>query len=143
VGTTDSADIIPARAEFLIDVLAPLIEVDRVGSTVRVAAMDAVTQAEQLQYRWRTATREDWSEWALMPASRLTIDSATDVVVEIRDENGNVASNSQNLRGLPPPSDGAGCGDCSVSGEPDASRPLTAMALLLGLVGLLRRRRED
>jgi MYXO-CTERM domain-containing protein len=143
VGTTDSADIIPARAEFLIDVLAPVIEVDRIGDAVRVTAMDVITQAEELQYRWRSTAREDWSDWSLMAGTRVTFDSATDVVVEVRDENGNVASNAQNLRGLPPPSDGGGCDDCSVAGESDASRPLTAMALLLGLVGLLRRRRED
>lgn len=143
VGATDSADLVPARAEFLIDVLAPELEVSRVGSTVRVAAMDAVSSAEQLQYRWRSAARDEWSSWELMSDSRITIASLEDVVVEIRDENGNVASNAQSLRGLPPPSDGGGCADCSVAGEPDATRPLTALALLLGLVGLLRRRRED
>jgi MYXO-CTERM domain-containing protein len=142
VGATDSADIIPARADFLIDVLAPELEVNRAANLVQVAAMDAVSGAEQMQYRWRSASREEWSEWSLMPASRLTLESAEDVVVEVRDENGNVASNEQSLRGLPPPSDGGGCGDCAVTGEPDASRPLMALALLLGMVGLLRRRQD-
>lgn len=142
VGATDSADIIPARAEFLIDVLAPELEVSRVENVVRVAAMDAVTRAEQLQYRWRSASRDQWSEWANMPASRLTLESSEDVVLEVRDENGNVSSNAESLRGLPPPSDGGGCGDCAVNGEPDASGPLTALAMLLGMVGFLRRRRD-
>lgn len=142
VGAADSADIIPARAEFLIDVLAPILEVDRVQNVVRVAAMDAVSPATQLEYRWRSASRDEWSEWSLMPASRLTLDSTEDVILEVRDENGNVASNAEALRGLPPPSDGGGCGDCSVTGEPDASRPLMAFAMLLGMVGLLRRRRD-
>lgn len=142
VGASDSADIIPARADFLIDVLAPELEVNRAANLVQVAAMDAVSGAEQLQYRWRSASREEWSEWSLMPASRLTLESGEDVVVEVRDENGNVASNAESLRGLPPPSDGGGCGDCAVSGEPDASRPLMALALLLGMVGLLRRRQD-
>jgi MYXO-CTERM domain-containing protein len=142
VGATDSADIIPARADFLIDVLAPELEVSRAANLVRVAAMDAVSSAEQMEYRWRSASREEWSEWSLMPANRLTLESAEDVIVEVRDENGNVASSDQSLRGLPPPSDGGGCGDCAVSGEPDASRPLMALALLLGMVGLLRRRQD-
>ena len=122
--------------------LAPQLEVSRVADVVRVAAMDAVTGAEQLEYRWRSASRDEWSEWSLMPASRLTLESNEDVVLEVRDENGNVASNAESLRGLPPPSDGGGCGDCAVSGEPDASRPLMALAMLLGMVGVLRRRQD-
>ena len=35
-----------------------------------------------------------------MPASRLTLDSSEDVVLEVRDENGNVSSNAESLRGL-------------------------------------------
>ncbi|MCA9577091.1 MAG: hypothetical protein KC668_16725 [Myxococcales bacterium] len=143
VGAVDSADIIPASTEFLIDVLAPELEVSREEGLVRVAAMDVVSQPAQMQYRWRSATREDWSEWAVMPDSRLSFASATDVVVEVRDEVGNVASSEQSLRGLPPPSDGGGCGDCAVAGESDATRPLTALLMLLGMVALLRRRRED
>ena len=60
--------------------------------------------------------------------------------LQVRDEAGNVGSNSESLRGLPPPSDGAGCGDCA-AGEGDATRPMYGMLMLLALGLVLRRRR--
>ena len=64
------------------------------------------------------------------------------LVMLLRDPDPDLDRHAESLRGLPPPSDGGGCGDCSVSGEPDASTPLMAFTMLLGMVGLLRRRRD-
>ena len=57
-----------------------------------------------------------------------------------RDEAGNVGSNSASLRGLPPPSDGGGCGDCATGDASTRSQPLFGLGMLLLLAFAMRRR---
>ncbi len=142
VGGTGSTDLTPARAEFLIDVLSPRVEtvITQDGTVLRAA--DAVSYAEALEFRYRELGATEWSSWSTLGTpERLVADAAGQFEFEVRDEAGNVGSNTESLRGLPPPSDGGGCGDCS-TGENDASRPLYGLLSLLALGLMLRRKRE-
>ena len=140
-GVADSRDGTPAEASFSIDVLPPIVEVN--GNSV--AAMDVVSQPDALEYRYRRADEEEFSAWATMGENTLTlagIGPGEDVIVEVRDEVGNVGGNAAALRGLPPPSDGGGCSDCSVDGS-SSSRPLSGALMLLVLFALVRRPRRE
>lgn len=142
VGGTGSTDLTPARAEFFIDVLSPDVETVTTEDGTVLRAADAVSRAEALEFRYRELDTTEWSSWtALGTPERLVADAAGQFEFEVRDEAGNVGSNTESLRGLPPPSDGAGCGDCS-TGESDGSRPLYGLLSLLALGLMLRRKRE-
>jgi len=142
VGGTGSTDLTPARAEFLIDVLSPDVETITTEDGTVLRAADAVSRAEALEFRYRELDTTDWSAWSSVGTpERLVANATGQFEFEVRDEAGNVGSNSASLRGLPPPSDGGGCGDCS-TGENDASRPLYGLLSLLALGLMLRRKRE-
>jgi MYXO-CTERM domain-containing protein len=142
VGGTGSTDLTPARAEFLIDVLSPRVETVTTQDGTVLRAADAVSYAEALEFRYRELGATEWSSWSTLGTpERLVADAAGQFEFEVRDEAGNVGSNTESLRGLPPPSDGGGCGDCS-TGENDASRPLYGLLSLLALGLMLRRKRE-
>jgi MYXO-CTERM domain-containing protein len=141
VGATEGTDLTPARAEFLIDVLAPEVETTLTSGGTLLRAADAVSFAEALQYRYRELGADTWSSWAALETpERMLTDVSGPLELQVRDEAGNVGSNSESLRGLPPPSDGAGCGDCA-AGDTDATRPLYGMLMLLTLGLVLRRQR--
>ncbi len=142
VGGTGSTDLTPARAEFLIDVLSPRVETVTTQDGTVLRAADAVSYAEALEFRYRELGATEWSSWSTLGTpERLVTDADGQFEFEVRDEAGNVGSNTESLRGLPPPSDGGGCGDCS-TGENDASRPLYGLLSLLALGLMLRRKRE-
>jgi MYXO-CTERM domain-containing protein len=142
VGGVGSTDLTPARAEFLIDVLTPDVETITTADGTVLRAADAVSRAEALEFRYREVGATSWSSWSsLGTPERLVADALGRYEFQVRDEAGNVGSNSESLRGLPPPSDGAGCGDCSTS-EGDSSRPLYGLLSLLALGLMLRRKRE-
>ena len=144
VGTVGSQDLTPARAEFLLDLQAPFVEAVETSEGNVLRAGDAVSTAENLEYRYRADGDDAWSDWTTLGSPELALADVTGrTEFEVRDEAGNVGSNAQSLRGLPPPSDGGGCSDCSVNGETDPSRPLTGLLALFGLALVLRRRRED
>jgi len=142
VGGNGSTDLTPARAEFLIDVLSPIVETIITEDGTILRAADVVTTADTLQYRFRELDTTEWSEWTTLGTpERLVAEADGRYEFEVRDEAGNVGSNTEALRGLPPPSDGGGCGDCS-TGENDGSRPLYGLLSLLALGLMLRRKRE-
>ena len=140
VGVVGSQDLTPARAEFLIDVQAPFVEAIATNEGNILRAGDAVSDASHLDYRYRASGDAQWSEWSPLgvPEQTLTeVEGAAEF--EVRDEAGNVGRSAEALRGLPPPSDGGGCGDCSgSSGSP--SRPLNALAWLAMMWVFFRRR---
>lgn len=143
VGGVGSTDLTPARAEFLIDLLAPDVETITTADGTILRAGDIVSRAEALEYRYRELGATDWSSWTTLGTpERLVADAVGQFEFQVRDEAGNVGSNTESLRGLPPPSDGAGCADCSTA-EGDASRPLYGLLSLLALGLMLRRKRES
>lgn len=143
VGGVGSTDLTPARAEFLIDLLAPDVETITTADGTILRAGDIVSRADALEYRYRELGATDWSSWTTLGTpERLVAGAIGQFEFEVRDEAGNVGSNTESLRGLPPPSDGGGCADCSTA-EGDASRPLYGLLSLLALGLMLRRKRES
>jgi MYXO-CTERM domain-containing protein len=142
VGATQGTDLTPARVEFLIDVLSPGLETVATSEGTLLRAADAVSYADALEFRFREPGDDAWSEWATLGTpERLVEEALGHFEFQVRDEAGNVGSNTEALRGLPPPSDGGGCGDCATRGDPDAGRPLYGLLMLMALVVLLRRPR--
>lgn len=152
VGQPRSEDLSPAMLKVRVDVDPPVLDVrrDSAGGW-KVEAWDLVSPAENLaaRYRFEDGTSSDW-----VPVSELAdvpLTATGPVVVEVRDEEGNIASKQQGLiRGRPDKTLGSGaeaaCG-CSVPGS-DGSRGLAGASALfaLGLIGLavrMRRRRSD
>lgn len=140
VGSPETTDGTPARAEFIVDVLAPHVETVLTNAGTLLRANDIVSDAERLVYRFRERGTEAWSTWRTLAANEQVItDAQGHHEFEVRDEAGNVGHNESSLRGLPPPSDGgAGCGDCGVGGQ-SPTQPLWGVIMLLTLLGLLRR----
>ncbi|MEZ4328698.1 MAG: MYXO-CTERM sorting domain-containing protein [Polyangiales bacterium] len=141
VGADTGVDLTPARVEFLIDVLAPEVETTITERGTRLRAADAVTHADALEFRYRALGDETWSSWqTLETPERFVAEAIGEVQFEVRDEAGNVGSNSASLRGLPPPSDGGGCGDCATGDASTRSQPLFGLGMLLLLAFAMRRR---
>ncbi len=150
VGRPETEDRTPARLELRIDVDPPALDLaSRRDGSVAIDAWDLVSPRSSLtaRYRFDDGTTSDWVP--LDDLSRVPARAASNyVTVQVRDEEGNVASKSQGLiRGRPDKTIGEGaeaaCG-CSVPGS-GGSRSLAGMALCgLGLIGLsLRRRRRS
>ncbi len=143
-GAENSTDFTSATARFLIDADEPQLLLSNADGVVELSVYDVVNEPEELEYRYRNPG-DDWSEWATAPSQTFELDGATmDVEVEVRDTSGNIASNSQALRGIADPTATSGCGTCVATGArgTDGS-PLgyLASALLLGALVVRRRRR--
>jgi hypothetical protein len=140
-------DVSPTLVDVRIDVDPPTVELSSgADGALKVDAWDIVSPRGALTARYRFDDGSE-SEWVSLEAlETLPVDpEATNVIVEVRDEEGNVASTQQGLiRGRPDKSlsDGAAsaCG-CSVPGSSDGHRGMTGAAFLfgLGLLGLALR----
>lgn len=139
VGEPASVDQTPARAEVLIDIIPPTVEVLRTAEGIEVVADDIVSAPEDLMYRYQV--EGVWSEWT-PEASFAFAQTEMGANVEVRDEAGNVGRvQAALIRGLPNPAAGDGCG-CRAAGETSRS-PLGLLGLLgLGLLFGVRRRRR-
>lgn len=139
VGEPATVDPTPARSELLVDILAPRLNVGRTVEGVEVTAHDLVSPDDALEYRFRVDGA--WTAWGRTASHPLATD-ASGVMVEVRDEAGNVGrSEAALIRGLPNAAGGDGCG-CRVTDRSD--RTPFALLALLGAVGaiVMRRRRR-
>ncbi|MBX3209775.1 MAG: hypothetical protein KF764_32375, partial [Labilithrix sp.] len=141
-GEAATEDATPAEVPYVIDALAPFVKIEKDGSSASVKAWDLVSANDALVARFRLDERE-LGEW--LPVAELgniAIGDAESIDVEVKDEEGNVGTVRQALRGRTDPTVAAtsGCG-CST---PGTQGPGGAIALGLGLGALalvvLRRR---
>lgn len=137
VGEPASTDESPVVAELLVDILPPTLHVARTAEGVTVRANDVITPSDVLEVRYQVDG--EWTDWGRVFTLDVPHDDA-DVVVEVRDEAGNVGrSQSALIRGLPN-ANVEGCG-CSAPGSNGGSTPI-ALIGLLGLLGLVVARRR-
>jgi hypothetical protein len=146
------ADSTPAAIDFLVDWHPPEVHLKRTAEGISVSALDNVTGPQALQYRYGVGD-EPLSDWGGERAiDARAIDEVGKLVVEVRDEAGNVgrgtyrAATSVATSGVVPQADpgasslgarhGGGCGSASGSAS-------LASLLALGVVLGLRRRRQD
>lgn len=142
-GEAASVDSTPARAELIVDIDAPTVQLTRDEQGYLATAGDLVTPDSSLTYRFRVRDGA-WSEWQSDPRYvPETLDlTGGQIEVEVQDEAGNVGSSSMALiRGIPNPA-GGGC-DCGVAaGNTDRNGPLALVSSLLVLGAMLLRRRR-
>ena len=148
-GIDQSESQTPADVPFTIDVLAPMVTLEAADSgDLAVKAWDIVSDEASLKMRSRvadaTGTLGPWSDWgSVAPIAKATLVSSSSVQVEVKDEEGNVASQTSALiRGKP---DGTlttagGCG-CSTPGTKAQGGWLFGLPALAALLGLGLRRR--
>ena len=145
VGHPESEDDTPAAVPFLIDVLPPVVNLSRTTTGVTVSAWDIVSDATSLEARTRVTDMNGnelpWSGWLpLASVAQLTLDDASFITVEVRDEAGNVGVSTDLIRGRPDPTLGASGSSCSCSMAGASDLPGhegPAWALALGLAVLL------
>lgn len=142
VGEPETEDATPADVPYVIDALAPFVKIQRDGASAKIEAWDLVSKNDALVARFRIDDR-DLGEW--LPLSELEaidVGAAESIDVEVKDEEGNIGTVRQALRGRTDPTLGSasGCG-CST---PGTQTPGGALALALGAGALalvvLRRR---
>ncbi|WP_394830867.1 hypothetical protein LVJ94_30595 [Pendulispora rubella] len=134
VGQPESEDPTPAHVPFVIDTLAPRVELARNG----VEAWDFVSERDALMARYEA--RGTFSAW--MPLAELaTRDLRTATTVEVRDEEGNVGRTAPIAPGAGM-GGGGGCA-CSTPGETQGpSSGLWALGIALAMVAAARYRRR-
>jgi MYXO-CTERM domain-containing protein len=137
----------PAQVPFTIDVLPPNVTLSKNDDgSIKVDAWDIVSPDSALQMRWQTTDslgkKSEWTSWSAInqiPASSQT------VTVQVKDEEGNIGSESTDLiRGKPDPSlvTGSGCGSCAVGASGSTTNWAYAIPALAGLLALMLRRRR-
>ncbi|HSO32032.1 MAG TPA: hypothetical protein VLT33_05935 [Labilithrix sp.] len=147
VGVMASEDGTPAELPFTIDTLAPLVDLKRDGSHVVVRAHDYVSADGALVVRRRIGDEGAWSDWAPL-AGHDTFEAASSaaVDVEVRDEEGNVATVALPLRGRADgtlAAAGSGCGCRVVTGTSDRrSDAWLGLGAALAVAGVVARRRK-
>ena len=157
VGQPDSEDPTPAALPYTIDTTAPFVTLQGESGTPTLTAWDLVSDDAALVARTRVTdtygSTGTWGEWKPLAIVRSSLpQDAVALSVEVRDEEGNVASASVDLiRGRPDPSLKAlgGCG-CSAVGAGGGARestrgaPIPALGLVMAvgivLAGARRRR---
>lgn len=145
VGAPETEDATPADVPYVIDALAPFVKVQRDGSSATVDAWDLVSKSDALVARFRVDEGEFGAWLPLGELERIDVGAAESIDVEVKDEEGNVGTVRQALRGRTDPTLGtaSGCG-CST---PGTQTPGGALALALGVGALalvvLRRRGGD
>lgn len=139
VNVPESLDPTPARAEVLVDTIAPDAEIALSNDGFTVEAADIISPRDALRYR--AFFGGAWTDWQADP--HFVANTATEVRIEARDEAGNIAGRTAELRGLPNAAAAASGCACSVDGGDDASN-MAWSALLLAAFGVVlgsRRRR--
>lgn len=153
-GAPETESPTPAVVPYVIDTLPPRIEAtaDARGD-LTVAAWDFVSPDAALSMRYRVTradgTEEPFTAWAPLEAGKVVLtasalgDGATEVRVEVRDEEGNVGEENALIRGKPDASlRGAGC-SCDVPGPAGGSGAgAWAVVAFAGLFGIAWRRRK-
>ncbi len=144
-GEPETEDATPADVPYVIDALAPFVRLERsADGSAKLNAWDLVTTPEALVARVRH-DGADFGPWRPLAevSAEIASGKADAVDVEVKDEEGNIGTVRQALRGVTDPTlaaAGSGCG-CSTPGANDSGG---AIALVLGLAGLafvvLRRR---
>ena len=142
-GEVHTEDATPAAVPYVIDALAPFAKLQKNGSVASLEAWDLVTPSEALVARVRLDDGEFGAWVPVAELGNIALGDADSVEVEVKDEEGNIGTVRQALRGRGDPTLGAasGCG-CSTPGTKDTGG---VVALALGLAGLalvvLRRRK--
>lgn len=137
----------PAQVPFTIDVLPPNVTLDQNDDgSIQVNAWDFVSPDSALQMRWQTTDalgkKSAWTSWGALAAVPASPDTVT---VQVKDEEGNIGSESSDLiRGKPDPSlvTGSGCGSCAVGASSTPANWAYAIPGLAGLFALMLRRRR-
>ncbi|CAN5781079.1 hypothetical protein BH09MYX1_BH09MYX1_19200 [soil metagenome] len=146
-GIPQSESTRPADVPFTIDALAPMLTLEpSENGDLAVKAWDIVSDSGALAMRYRIAdvsgTKNAWTEWTPVAAiSAATVGAATAIDVEVKDAEGNVASQSSALiRGKPDGSltTAGGCGCTATGSSPSFVFGLPALLALL-LLGARRR----
>lgn len=149
VGQPSTVDVNTLAIPVTVDVEAPAIEIGRESGKLVLRASDNVSDDELLQVRF-TPVGKSAGEWLPYVANMpLAFDGADAVTVEVKDEEGNIGSVAQPLRGRIDSTNApaaSGCG-CTVPGT-SQSGPTLPMSLLaiggvLSLARLGRRRRRS
>lgn len=143
VGETLTEDSSPAEIPFVIDALAPFVQVEKVDHAAKIDAWDVVSDATALVGRYRLDGQAFGEFRPLAEIARVDIGSSSEIEVEVKDEEGNVRSVKQALvrgRGDTTLGSASSCG-CSTPGRTSTEGNTLALALGIGglaLVGLRR-----
>lgn len=144
-GQSATEDATPAEIPYVIDALAPFVNVDKDGDVAKVTAWDLVSAEEALVARFRLDDGPfgDWRP--VRELARVEVAGAEAIELEVKDEEGNVGTVRQALiRGRVDPTvaaAGAGCG-CSTPGSGGDHGGWLAIALGLAGLGLVALRRR-
>lgn len=148
-----------ASQTVLIDYQAPTLAVERVRNELRFEAYDQTDSPSQLQFRYRVHDGERalaWSAWTHEPSlglDSLGLDADFRVEVEVKDRSGLTSRDTQTVRlseladapeqAPSEPSSSAPAAACAQAPTGSPSTPWMLGLGLLGMVGLLRRRRAS
>jgi MYXO-CTERM domain-containing protein len=144
-GHPETMDETPAEIDVVIDVEAPVITIGETEAALApVVVEDKVSGGTEPHVRYRLDDGA-WSDWKLASEIKsVNVGEASELTVEAKDDEGNVATASQALIRGRAIATGAGCG-CTVVGE-GASTNNSPWFLALGVVGaalrMARRRSE-
>ncbi|WP_394841559.1 hypothetical protein LZC95_31350 [Pendulispora brunnea] len=131
VGQPESEDPTPAGVPFVIDTLAPRVELARNG----VQAWDFVSEDDALVARYEKGGT--FSTW--MPLAKLAkLDLRDATVVEVRDEEGNVGRSAPIERSA----GSGGGGGCSTAGDARGTSAAWALGMLIAVLAARRYRRR-
>jgi hypothetical protein len=120
-GDPTTLDAEPAQVEVVVDAVAPTITIGKVeaGNKVALTFNDKVSGDRSVARVSLDGGK--WTEWQLVPAlATITVGEASEIEVEARDEEGNVASASQALVRGRVEVTAAGCG-CAVAGADEST----------------------
>lgn len=148
VGEMATEDSTPVAIPFVVDTLAPDVDLTRDGKSVKIRAADYVSGADSLLARTRIDGAA-WSDWTkLAELDSLSAPEKATVEVEVKDEEGNIGRVSSPLiRGKADSTlstAGSGC-NCDTAGASSSSGGAglgAAFALGLALLSVGARRRR-
>lgn len=140
-GEPSTEDVSPADVPYVVDALAPSVKLEASADGLRVVAWDLVSDRDALvvRYRQNDEAPSDWQP--LRGLGPLALGDARSIEVEVRDEEGNVGTVRQALRGNGDPTLSAGGCGCSTPGTSEVAPSGIAVAGLAIALGVLRRRR--
>ncbi len=139
-GAPKSVDHTPPSIEVLVDKSLPEIDLGKepADGKLSIEVWDVVSPATALNVRWKLDDGA-FTDWVLADGlETIEVGDAANISVEVKDEEGNVASQSQAIRGRTDKSlaEDNGCG-CSVPGSSSTGNQTPFGLLALGGVALL------